>query len=321
MQYLFTVLLCSSVAVAKSKEFNVVLSTNDLGGDSLSPLGAEPLVLRLDENSMSEELLAKLERSPNIVFAGLPNIPEFINSNEYNNMMKKLYGEGEEENEEEEEEEEEGKEWGKKEEEERDTEGNDRSDDSEEQNASTFDNYPDNVLSSKTHCSDCEDYEPSHENDVATQINHGWEEAIAKVTNEAETGVRPVQRRLQQQIIAIKAPVLSSAQPETPLKTLEATFEFSTKSSVSEGHISSDGRTFSRALSASVTNISATAGSFMKSVSPSEMGSILNRTSYTSNATSTLIGTFQENDSLRKNLPLTFIITVALSLLVIAVLG
>ena len=113
MQYLFTVLLlCSSAAMASSKEFNVV-SQQMIWEVTHSLLGAEPLVLRLDENSMSEELLAKLEHSPNIVFAGLPNIPEFINSNEYNNMMKKLYGEEEEENEGGE-----GKEWGRKEEEE-----------------------------------------------------------------------------------------------------------------------------------------------------------------------------------------------------------
>ena len=319
MQYLFTVLLCSSAAMASSKEFNVVLSTNDLGGDSLGSLGAEPLVLRLDENSMSEELLAKLEHSPNIVFAGLPNIPEFINSNEYNNMMKKLYGEEEEENEGGE-----GKEWGRKEEEEeegRDTAGDDGNDVLEGEDVSTIDDYPDNTLYSETHCTDCEDNEPSHENDVATHVHHGWEEAIAKVTNEVKSGVKPVQRHLQQQIIAIKAPVLSSVQSETPLKTLEATFEFSTKSSVSEGHITSDERIFSRTLAASVTNINSTAATFIQSVSPSEMGGIMNRTLHTSNATSTLIGTFQENDSLRKKLPLTFIITVTLSLLIIAVLG
>ncbi|KAL3239144.1 Spo19p [Nakaseomyces bracarensis] len=76
-----SILLSGSLlaSYAFGEQFKVYLSTEDIGGDSVRT-GTEnnPLVIHIDKQSASPSLLDTLSHSSNIIFADLPNIPEFV---------------------------------------------------------------------------------------------------------------------------------------------------------------------------------------------------------------------------------------------------
>lgn len=74
------------ISKASSSKFSLTLSTEQLGGDSTDYSEAKPLVVHVDKNSMSPEILEHLAHTSNIVFADLPELPQFINLREYESM-------------------------------------------------------------------------------------------------------------------------------------------------------------------------------------------------------------------------------------------
>lgn len=74
------------ISKASSSKFSLTLSTEQLGGDSTEYSEAKPLVVHVDKNSMSPEILEHLAHTSNIVFADLPELPQFINLREYESM-------------------------------------------------------------------------------------------------------------------------------------------------------------------------------------------------------------------------------------------
>ncbi|CCF59673.1 hypothetical protein KAFR_0H02640 [Kazachstania africana CBS 2517] len=88
-----SIILATSVVLAKAETFQAYLTTEDVGGDSTEL--NRPLTVHLDKNTMSAELLEKLQHTSNIVFADLPQVPEFVTLKEYEEIFNKMYDEEE----------------------------------------------------------------------------------------------------------------------------------------------------------------------------------------------------------------------------------
>lgn len=70
---------CLLTSVALGEQFKVYLNTEDIGGDSIKKgTGSNPLVIHIDKQSASSALIDTLSHSSNIIFADLPNVPEFV---------------------------------------------------------------------------------------------------------------------------------------------------------------------------------------------------------------------------------------------------
>ncbi|KAG0667720.1 hypothetical protein C6P45_005441 [Maudiozyma exigua] len=86
-----TIALVATTSVINAEQYNVVLSTEDVGGDSTSSQSDKPITVHLDRTKLSPELIQKLEKSSNIVFSGLEELPEFVNQKDYAAIVKKFY--------------------------------------------------------------------------------------------------------------------------------------------------------------------------------------------------------------------------------------
>ena len=74
------------IAKAFAAEYYVTLNTDD--NDLVnSGLESKPLVIHIDKNSMDPEVLEQLANIPNIVFADLPGLPQFVNLKEYSSNL------------------------------------------------------------------------------------------------------------------------------------------------------------------------------------------------------------------------------------------
>lgn len=78
------IVLAYIISQCCAQKYVISLSTDSVGGDSVEHLDFKPLVVHVDKNSMSPEILSHLASTSNIVFADLPDFPQFININEVN---------------------------------------------------------------------------------------------------------------------------------------------------------------------------------------------------------------------------------------------
>ncbi|CCE63801.1 hypothetical protein TPHA_0F03200 [Tetrapisispora phaffii CBS 4417] len=88
-KYVQAIVLAAFVSGAYAQDYLVTLnadSNSDTVGfeiNSNDDLGRNPLVVHLDKSNLSPEMLEKLGSVPNIVFADLPDLPQFVNLREY----------------------------------------------------------------------------------------------------------------------------------------------------------------------------------------------------------------------------------------------
>ncbi|QLL30920.1 hypothetical protein HG536_0A07350 [Torulaspora globosa] len=71
---------------ASASRKQLTLTTEELGGDSTEISANKPLIVHLDKNSMSPEMVETLARASNIDLADLPDYPEFVTSGEFESM-------------------------------------------------------------------------------------------------------------------------------------------------------------------------------------------------------------------------------------------
>lgn len=72
---------------AEQANVNAYLSTKDVGGDSVQGFGSKQLVVHVDKNSISPEKLAAIASSSNVVFAEMPDMPEFVSVKVYEQLQ------------------------------------------------------------------------------------------------------------------------------------------------------------------------------------------------------------------------------------------
>lgn len=83
---------CLLSSLALGEQFKVYLSTEDIGGDSLKMgSSSNPLVIHIDKQSASPALIDTLSHSSNLIFADLPNVPEFVKASS-NNVEHQMVG-------------------------------------------------------------------------------------------------------------------------------------------------------------------------------------------------------------------------------------
>lgn len=87
---LATVLFMGHMSKAFAKEsITITLSTDELMGDSHSEeTHRKPLIIHLDKENISPEVLKRLSRTSNILIPEIPGLPEFINPKEYSDNFK-----------------------------------------------------------------------------------------------------------------------------------------------------------------------------------------------------------------------------------------
>ncbi|QLG74012.1 hypothetical protein HG535_0F05240 [Zygotorulaspora mrakii] len=81
-----TLFLLDVIRQSSASKLSFTLTTEELGGDSTDSAAVRPLVVHVDKKNMSPEILKQLYRTSNIIFADFPEVPEFINLKEYENM-------------------------------------------------------------------------------------------------------------------------------------------------------------------------------------------------------------------------------------------
>lgn len=70
-----------------AEQFRAFLSTDEIGSDSIQRgTDDNPLVIRIDKQSYSPELIDTLTKSTNIIFADLPDVPEFIKADKISDV-------------------------------------------------------------------------------------------------------------------------------------------------------------------------------------------------------------------------------------------
>lgn len=83
--FIFSSQILASFVVAE--QFRAFLSTDEIGSDSIQRgTDDNPLVIRIDKQSYSPELIDTLTKSTNIIFADLPDVPEFIKADKISDV-------------------------------------------------------------------------------------------------------------------------------------------------------------------------------------------------------------------------------------------
>ena len=84
-------IIAVSSTVINAKEHNVVLSTEDVGGDSASLTNNRPLTVQLDRENIPPELLKKLKDPSKVAFSGPSKNIDLVNGKEYSAYFKKFH--------------------------------------------------------------------------------------------------------------------------------------------------------------------------------------------------------------------------------------
>ncbi|CCD25040.1 Spo19p NDAI_0E02230 [Naumovozyma dairenensis CBS 421] len=87
-QLSFSIINSILISSVLTERVNLYLTTDDLGGDSVTGLDHKPLTLHIDKESLTPELSTILSHSPNIIFADMPGQPEFINIREVEDAIE-----------------------------------------------------------------------------------------------------------------------------------------------------------------------------------------------------------------------------------------